>query len=87
MAGALSFDDAFDELIAIIREQEVIDWVVEKLGDRTEENLVFLTKFAYMTGLINKADIKRYLDVDAKEAKKLVKQWYDEHREKGCGIC
>lgn len=87
MTASLTFDAAFDGLVKIIRDQEVIDWVVERLSDRTEENLVYLTKFAYMTGLINKAEIKRYLGVDSQEAKRLVRSWYDEHREKGCGIC
>ena len=84
---ALDFDDSFDRLVRIIKDQEVVDWVLDRIEDRTEETLTYLAKFAYMTGLINKADIKRLLRVDSKEAKRLVKQWYTDHREKGCGTC
>lgn len=87
MAGPLPFDASFDALVKIIKDQEVVNWVVDKIDERTPETLTYLAKFAYMTGLINKADIKRYLGVDSKEAKRLVKQWYTDHRERGCGTC
>ena len=83
----MDFDESFDRLIALIREQEVVNWVVDKVDQRTQENLVYLAKFAYMTGLINKVDIKALLGVDSKKAKELVKQWYTDHRERGCGTC
>lgn len=78
---------SFDRLIKLIREQEVVNWVLDKIDDRTPENLVYLAKFAYMTGLINKVDIKHLLKVDSKRAKELVRQWYTDHRERGCGTC
>lgn len=83
----MPFDQAFDRLVAIIKAQQVLDWVLDKIEDRSQETLTYLTKFAYMTGVINKGDIKRFLGVDSKGAKALVKQWYDDHREKGCGTC
>ena len=83
----MDFDESFDRLVALIREQEVVNWVVDKVDQRTRDNLVYLAKFAYMTGLINKVDIKTYLGVDSREAKELVKQWYTDHRERGCGTC
>lgn len=87
MKDKLPFDLAFDKLVAIIKAQEVLDWVLDRIEDRSEENLIYLTKFAYMTGVINKAEIKRFLGVDSKGAKALVRQWYNDHREKGCGTC
>lgn len=81
------FDQNFDRLLGLIREEKVADWVEEKAGERTLETLRYLVKFAYMTGLINKAEIRRCLGLDASEAKLLVRQWYKEHREKGCGAC
>jgi len=81
------FEESFEELVRIIRDQEVVNWVVDRIQDRSPETLTYLAKFAYMTGLINKADIKRFLNLDSKEARKLVKGWYDDHRERGCGTC
>ena len=87
MSEVTPFDQSFDRLLGLIREEKVADWVEEKAGERTPDTLRYLTKFAYMTGLINKADIRRYLGLDASEAKSLVRQWYKDHREKGCGAC
>ncbi len=80
-------ESRFAGLSRIIRAQGVVDWVADKLASPTEDNLLKLAKFAYMTGLINKADLKRHLAVDAAGARALVAQWYKDHREKGCGIC
>ena len=81
------FEESFDRLVKIIRDQEVVNWVVDRIEDRTPETLTYLAKFAYMTGLINKAEIKRFLNLDSRAVKKLVKSWYDDHRERGCGTC
>ena len=87
MSDVPSFDQNFDHLLGLIQEEKVADWVEDKAGERTPETLRYLAKFAYMTGLINKAEIRRYLGVSASEAKSLVRQWYKDHREKGCGTC
>jgi len=87
LAESPTFDRSFDELVKLIRDQEVVDWVVERLAERTPENLEYLAQFAYMTGLINKAEIKRHLGLDARQAKALVRRWYDHHRRTGCGLC
>ncbi len=84
---AAELDENFDRLIRIIRREEVVDWVVDKIDERTPETLLYLVKFAYMTGLINKNEIKRFLGIDSKKAKGLVRQWYTDHRERGCGTC
>ena len=71
----------------LIRRNAVRAWVDEYLDQPSPQNLQYLVKFAYMTGLINKAQIRHYLQIDRLESKKLVRKWYDEHRETGCGTC
>jgi hypothetical protein len=87
MDKVFDFEASFAGLVKLIRDQEVVNWVVDKVAQPTPENLVYLAKFAYMTGLINKAGLKTYLGVDGIEAKRLVRRWYDDHRRRGCGTC
>ena len=87
MPALFDFDKSFDGLARLIESQGAGQWIEERIHERDEATLVYLAKFAYMTGLINKAALKTYLDVDSKQAKELVKQWYKDHREKGCGTC
>jgi hypothetical protein len=79
--------DRFARLADLIRANAVGTWVDDRLDAPGPENLTYLAKFAYLTGLITKAQIRDYLDVDRNQAKLLVRGWYDEHRRKGCGMC
>jgi hypothetical protein len=79
--------ERFARLAALIRRNAVRTWVDDRLDDPSPENLTYLVKFAYLTGLINKAQIRDYLDMDRIQAKKQVREWYDQHRQKGCGMC
>lgn len=87
MSARFDFDKSFDGLVRLIKSQGAGQWIEERVQDRDEATLTYLGKFAYMTGLLNKADLKAYLDVDSRQAKELVRQWYKDHREKGCGTC
>lgn len=70
-----------------INRQGVQSWLnPEKLGPDLD-GLTYLCKFAYFTGLLNKAELADILELTKKEKKELVKSWYNDHREKGCGTC
>jgi len=89
-AGATDPDrtgDRFRELATVIRQNAVRTWVDDRLDHPTAENLAYLAKFAYLTGLINKSEIGAYLGLDRAQVKALVRRWYEEHRKSGCGMC
>ncbi len=71
----------------MIRDNAVKTWVDDRLDAPSLDNLTYLVKFAYLTGLITKAEIRDYLVLDRTQVKHLVRKWYDEHRRKGCGMC
>lgn len=70
-----------------VRDQGVEQWLKENLDGPSPEGLVYLCKFAFFTGIITKSEIGRLLELNPAERKQLVKSWYDDHREKGCGTC
>ena len=70
-----------------ILAQGVDGWLSEKAEPPSLDSLVYLCKFAFFTGILNKAEIGRVLGADRGELKALVKGWYDDHRAKGCGTC
>lgn len=77
----------FDDLYQLIVKQGVEQWTEERDPQPDLEGLVYLCKFSFFTAILTKAEIARILDIDRAELKKLVKSWYDDHREKGCGTC
>ncbi|MBU0516410.1 MAG: hypothetical protein KJ621_16760 [Proteobacteria bacterium] len=79
--------ERFGQLAAVIRQNAVRTWVDDRLDEPSAENLTYLAKFAYLTGLINKSEIGTYLDLDRAQVKALVRKWYEEHRKTGCGMC
>lgn len=74
-------------LLKSIRAQGVEGWLREISDPPTLEDLVYLCKFAFFTGIVTKSEIARLLQADRAERKALVRSWYDEYREKGCGAC
>jgi hypothetical protein len=70
-----------------VRDQGVEQWLKENLEGPSVDGLVYLCKFAYFTGIITKSEIGSLLELTTVERKNLVKGWYDDHREKGCGTC
>ncbi len=75
------------ELLARIRAQGVEGWLSEKAQPPSLDSLVYLCKFAYFTGMLQKSQIGAILGVSRDELKRLVRAWYDDHRQKGCGTC
>ena len=70
-----------------IEAQGVEAWLKDLPPDPDLDSLVYLCKFAFFTGLVTKSEIAATLGLDRKERRDLVKSWYDDHREKGCGTC
>jgi hypothetical protein len=70
-----------------VQDQGVEQWLKENLEGPSVEGLVYLCKFAFFTGIITKAEIGRLLELSPDERRNLVKSWYDDHRQKGCGTC
>ncbi len=70
-----------------VQDQGVEQWLKDNLDGPSVDGLVYLCKFAFFTALITKAEIGRILEIDKTERRALVKSWYDDHREKGCGTC
>lgn len=77
----------FDDLYQRIKAQGVEQWTEDRNPQPDLEGLIYLCKFCFFTAILTKAEIARVLDIDRQELKKLVKSWYDDHREKGCGTC
>ncbi len=77
----------FQELRDRIAAQGVEQWLAEKADQPSLDSLVYLCKFGFFTGILTKAEIATILGLDRQERKALVKSWYDDHREKGCGTC
>ncbi|KMY67319.1 hypothetical protein AAU61_10725 [Desulfocarbo indianensis] len=77
----------YEALYQRVRAQGVEQWLKENLEGPSLEGLIYLCKFAFFTALITKAEIGSILELDAGERRQLVKSWYDDHREKGCGTC
>ena len=76
-----------EHLRGLIADQGVEQWLKEMGPEPTVEALIYLCKFGFFTGILSKAQIADFLQVERKELKPLVKSWYDDHREKGCGTC
>ena len=70
-----------------IQAHGVEQWLKDKRTEPNLEGLIYLCKFAFFTALITKAEIARILELTPAERRQLVKGWYDDHREKGCGTC
>lgn len=70
-----------------IKAAGVQDWLSQKASAPSLEALLYLCRFGFFTAILSKAEIARALDMERKDLKKLVKSWYDDHREKGCGTC
>lgn len=77
----------FDHLLARINAHGVKQWTEDRNPQPDLEGLLYLCKFGFFTAILTKAEIARILDMERPELKKLVKSWYDDHREKGCGTC
>lgn len=75
------------QLRSAIAAQGVEGWLSDKADEPSRESLIYLCKFAFFTGILTKAQIGRMLEADRAELKTLVKSWYDDHRQKGCGTC
>jgi hypothetical protein len=75
------------QLRAAIAAQGVEGWLSEIADQPTLESLIYLCKFAFFTGILTKSQIGQMLGADRAELKGLVKSWYDDHRQKGCGTC
>ena len=74
-------------LLSKIKAQGVEGWLREGLADHELDTLIYLCKFAFFTGIVNKSGIKEILGADSAETRQLVRQWYNDHRERGCGTC
>lgn len=77
----------FQMMYQRVRDQGVEQWLKDNLDGPSPDGLVYLCKFAFFTGIITKAEIGSLLELSRAERKQLVKSWYDDHREKGCGTC
>lgn len=77
----------FDDLLERINSHGVKQWTEERDPQPDQEGLTYLCKFGYFTGILTKGEIAGILDIDRPTLKKMVKSWYDDHREKGCGTC
>ena len=77
----------YHHLLSRIRAQGVEGWLRDLSGGPSRESLEYLCKFAYFTGILTKAEIGAMLDISRPQLKALVKSWYDDHRQKGCGTC
>jgi hypothetical protein len=80
-------EERFQMMYQRVRDQGVEQWLKENLDGPSPDGLVYLCKFAFFTGIITKAEIGSLLELSREERKQLVKSWYDDHREKGCGTC
>lgn len=79
--------EEFQRLRARIAAQGVEQWLADKDERPSRDSLIYLCKFGFFTGILTKAEIARILRLDRQERKALIKSWYDDHREKGCGTC
>ncbi|MCB2187398.1 MAG: hypothetical protein KQJ78_13325 [Deltaproteobacteria bacterium] len=77
----------FAEMHRKITAMGVEGWLSSQAASPSLDALVYLCKFAYFTGIFNKAELAVMLGADRTELKHLVRAWYDDHRAKGCGIC
>ena len=82
-----SIEAKFHWLFAKIKSTGVEQWAEAKNPQPDLEGLVYLCKFGFFTGILTKAQIGQILGLSRSERKHLVKSWYDDHREKGCGTC
>lgn len=71
----------------LIREQGVEPWLHQKGAQPSVEALVYLCKFGFFTGILTKAQIAGLLKIPRSQLRPLVKGWYDDHRQRGCGTC
>ncbi|KIX11196.1 hypothetical protein [Dethiosulfatarculus sandiegensis] len=79
--------ERFDNLWKMIKAHGAEQWLEDKGVGPDLEGLTYLCRFAFFTGLISKGEVARQLELTGPERKKLIKTWYDIHREKGCGAC
>lgn len=77
----------FTNLLSRVGAEGVDSWLNPEKLKPDLDGLIYLCKFGYFTGVLTKAEIGRVLDLKPPERKELIKSWYDDHREKGCGTC
>jgi hypothetical protein len=82
-----SIAPTYEMLWSRLKAHGVEAWLRDKQPSPDREGLLYLCKFAYFTGLVTKGELARWLELDRGERRRLVKSWYDDHREKGCGTC
>jgi hypothetical protein len=82
-----SIGAAYEQLWDRLRAQGLEAWLRAKSASPDREELIYLCKFAYFTGLITKGELARWLGLSPGERRRLVRSWYDDHRQKGCGTC
>jgi hypothetical protein len=77
----------FNDLWKLIKGHGAEQWIEDKGVGPDLEGLTYLCRFAFFTGLISKGEVGEQLGLSGPERRKLIKTWYDIHREKGCGAC
>lgn len=86
-SGDPTIEPNYHRLKAMIKAHGVEQWTEGKADEPSVDSLIYLCKFAFFTAILTKSQIGEVLKADKTELKKLVKAWYDSHRERGCGTC
>jgi len=77
----------FERLKKIIQAEEMWERVPADYQEFSPDNLREMVKFAYFGGFIDVAQVREFLGLKRGEFRKLLPQWYEEVRQKGCWLC
>ena len=84
---AAQLEAHFQQVVEIIRAEEMWERVPEPAREFSPENLEGLVKFAYFGGSIDMAGVRRLLGVEKPKMRQFLVKWYEEVREQGCWLC
>lgn len=78
----------FEWVREVIIREDMWERVPEHARDFSPENLENLVKYAYFGGFIDIRQVGRLLFLEKGEfRRRLLPNWYEEIREKGCWLC
>ncbi len=87
MNTQLQLEEAFSWLQERIRSAGLEQWLEDFPSEPTPEAVERLARFAYFTGIVNKAELGKVLGLDRKGLKETIARWYEHQRRTGCGAC
>ncbi len=77
----------FHRIKKIIQEEEMWERVPEECREFSVENLWALVKFSYFGGFIDVGQVRELLLLERGQFRRILPQWYEEVRQKGCWLC